>query len=103
MKDKQELLRLVRVIADLIADGRLFNSGLYSRHQLSGFVKSAADDMEALADIRKVRRLDQWDDEHGNVLWWRLPVDEPPYVGTPLDSDWPGYHTHWTPCPEPTV
>ena len=24
---------------------------------------------------------------------------ESPWRGTPLDSDWPGYHTHWTPAP----
>lgn len=48
---------------------------------------------------RVVRELDDWSDAEGCVLWWRLPVDEPPYVGTPGDSDWPGYHTHWTRLP----
>jgi hypothetical protein len=32
---------------------------------------------------------DRWLDVDGAVLWWRLPVREPPYVGTPLDTDWP--------------
>jgi hypothetical protein len=40
-----------------------------------------------------------WHEDIGNVLWWRFPIDEPPYVGTPLDCDWPGYHTHFTPLP----
>lgn len=31
----------------------------------------------------------------------KFPIDEPPYVGTPLDSDWPGYHNHWTPLSVP--
>lgn len=44
----------------------------------------------------KARPLDEWTEERGCVLWWRFPVDEPPYVGSPLDEDWPGYHTHWT-------
>lgn len=44
-----------------------------------------------------------WHEDHGPALWWRFPIDEPPYAGTPLDGDWPGYHTHWTPihCPVP--
>lgn len=37
-----------------------------------------------------------WTEMEGNVLWWKFPVTEPPHVGSPLDDDWPGYHTHWT-------
>jgi hypothetical protein len=63
----------------------------------------------------------EWTEEDGPVLWWKFPVTEPPWVGTPLccgrtmrvriccglDSNeielthdepgdgWPGYHTHW--------
>lgn len=72
----------------------------------------------------KVRALDEWHEDDGPVLWWEFPVNEPPYVGTPLDlprtvqlsvfvklgenyqwlipvgGGWPGYHTHWTPMPE---
>lgn len=33
--------------------------------------------------------LDEWHEDHGSVLWWLLPVQEPPYCGTPLDDDWP--------------
>lgn len=39
----------------------------------------------------------------GDVMWWRFPIDEPPWLGTPGDSDWPGYHTHFTPCPAEPV
>ena len=42
---------------------------------------------------------EEYDDDLGPVTWWRFPVDEPPWVGTPNDSDWPGYHTHFTPQP----
>lgn len=42
-----------------------------------------------------------WHEEAGNVLWWKFPVSEPPYVGSPLDSEWEeGYYTHWTPLPQ---
>lgn len=49
-----------------------------------------------LARTPKVIPLSEWHEEDGNVLWWKFPVDEPPYVGTPLDNNWPGYHTHFT-------
>lgn len=45
------------------------------------------------------RPLADWHDDHGEVLWWKFPIDEPPYCGSPLCMDWPGYHTHWTPLP----
>ena len=41
--------------------------------------------------------IDEWHEDYGAVLWWKFPIEEPPYCGTPLDGDWPGYHTHWTP------
>jgi hypothetical protein len=43
--------------------------------------------------------FESWSDDDGVVLWWVFPIQEPPYVGSPLDSEWPGYHTHWTPLP----
>lgn len=49
------------------------------------------------AAAKKARPLADWHEEFGVVLWWRFPVDEPPYCGSPLDDEWPGYHTHWTP------
>ena len=49
------------------------------------------------------RPLEEWHEDYGDVLWWKFPIEEPPYVGSPLDMAWPGYHTHWTPIslPEP--
>ena len=46
-----------------------------------------------------VRPLEEWWEAYGDVLWWKFPIEEPPYVGSPLDENWPGYHTHWTPIP----
>ena len=42
------------------------------------------------------RPIEEWNEDLGDVLWWKFPVEEPPYVGSPLDEKWPGYHTHWT-------
>lgn len=70
----------------------------------------------------QARPLSEWHEGHGDVLWWKFPIEEAPYVGSPLDlgytieitvrthtddklmrtnvGGWPGYHTHWTPLPE---
>ncbi len=46
---------------------------------------------------------EQWHEDDGPVPWWRFPVVEPPWAGTPNGSDWPGYHTHFTPLPPAPV
>ena len=46
---------------------------------------------------------EQWHEDDGPVLWWRFPIVEPPYSGTPNDCDWPGYHTHYTRLPPAPV
>jgi hypothetical protein len=45
----------------------------------------------------------QWREDDGACLWWRFPIEEPPWCGDPRDEDWPGYHTHFTRimCPLP--
>ena len=48
-------------------------------------------------DARRARPRCEWHEDIGPVLWWKFPVDEPPYCGTPLDAEWAGYHTHWSP------
>jgi hypothetical protein len=45
--------------------------------------------------------ISHYHEEYGPVLWHLFPIVEPPWVGTPNDSDWPGYHTHFQPLPEP--
>ena len=47
------------------------------------------------------RPLEEWHEDYGDVLWWKFPIEEPPYVGSPLDEKWHGYHTHWTFIPIP--
>lgn len=54
------------------------------------------------------RPLDDWYEDIGPVVWWSQDSEsdydawrgEPAWIGTPLDDDWPGYHTHFTPHPE---
>ena len=50
------------------------------------------------------RPLEEWHGDVGDVLWWRFPIQEPPWVGSPLDDDWvDGYYTHWTPLDPPDL
>jgi hypothetical protein len=44
-----------------------------------------------------------WHEEDGPVLWWKFTVVEPPYVGTPLDDDFPKGVTHFTPFVVPIM
>ena len=48
--------------------------------------------------------LDAWHEDDGFVTWWTWRdgqwLGEPSYIGSPLCSDWPGYHTHWTKHPD---
>lgn len=55
----------------------------------------------AYKELMTVRPELDWCEEMGNVLWWKFPIQEPPYCGTPLDDDWPEDHTDWTPLPCP--
>jgi hypothetical protein len=53
------------------------------------------------------RNLGEWHEDDGPVMWWawngRDWAGEPAWIGTPNDSDWPGYHTHWTGHPEQPI
>lgn len=51
---------------------------------------------EAAKQEQPLRPIQHYHEDMHDVLWWRFPVEEPPYCGTPNDSDWPGYHTHFT-------
>lgn len=50
------------------------------------------------------RQLGEWHEDDGPVMWWAWNghgwAGEPAWCGQPTDSDWPGYHTHWTPHPQ---
>ena len=50
---------------------------------------------------KQPRPLSEWSEAEGRVLWWRLPTTEAPWLGRPVDVDWPSQHTHWTPVTVP--
>lgn len=58
---------------------------------------------QALALATTLRPLYEWHEGYGNVLWWTLPIVEPPHIGSPLDDEpsLPDHVTHWTPILAP--
>jgi hypothetical protein len=36
-------------------------------------------------DLFQAHPFNDWHEDLGDVLWWRLPVQEAPYCGSPLD------------------
>ena len=107
-KERAELLGLVakmmRELAALDADlARVRRSHALALDGIEVLAASLAQAEEAVALAREAyqvpRSLDDWHEDIGPVLWWFFPVQEAPWCGGPNDSDWPGYHTHWTPLP----
>ncbi len=48
------------------------------------------------------RPEEEYHEDMGDVIWWKFPICEPPYVGSSLDCDWiDDYYTHWTPLAIP--
>lgn len=59
-------------------------------------------------DSRIARPLADYHEDMGSVLWWKFPIEEPPYVGSPLDvrwqqNNWDAYYTHFTVLTIPTT
>ncbi|WP_182422048.1 hypothetical protein [Aureimonas sp. ME7] len=56
------------------------------------------------AGLQLARPIDEWHEDYGPVIWWAWEngqwMGEPAWIGTPNDSDWPDYHTHWTAHPK---
>jgi hypothetical protein len=100
---KKEVRRLMRVIARTTREGTLFHSGIYTKGELADVIEAAISESTTLDEMTVVRPQAAWAASHGPVLWWKLPVTEAPYLGTPRDAGWPGDHTHWTPLPTPSL
>lgn len=64
-------------------------------------IKLANDSANILQDIINraltAFKKEAYHEDMGNVLWWKFPVEEPPYVGSPLSYDWSDRYTHFTP------
>jgi hypothetical protein len=48
-------------------------------------------------DANEPRPIEEWHEDYGDCLFWKLPIEEPPYCGSPLDSGFTDdYYTHFT-------
>lgn len=56
----------------------------------------AITDTTLLERVKIPRSIEEWGEDYRDCLWWSFPIVEPPYCGTPLDSDFPDYVTHFT-------
>ncbi len=80
----EEIVELSTILHSIV------NGAYTERALLYGVAKR-----KAASVMKRLFTLEEWHKDIGPVLWWKLPVEEPPYYGTPLDSSWPNCHTHW--------
>lgn len=58
---------------------------------------AARKENERYREVLEPIPAEEWHDDDGYVVWWRLPVEEPPYVGSPMCDDFTfNYYTHYT-------
>lgn len=63
-------------------------------------VTEILDTLAEYEDNNEPRPIEEWGEDYGDCLWWRFPIEEPPYCGNPLDSEWDeknygDYYTHF--------
>lgn len=49
-----------------------------------------------IAVPKYAHHIHEWDPSDGPVLWWRDPIKEPPYVGTPDDDGFDEGYKWWS-------
>jgi|688.fasta_scaffold01261_16 hypothetical protein len=109
--DDKQCGRVLRHLLDIVNRGSLFRvvwGMLVLLDPANRCVDSNAatiehhPDANAGLEAKNACPAEEYHEDMGNVLWWLFPIDEPPYVGMPIDDDWPGYHTHFTRliCPD---
>lgn len=101
------ILKERREAADVI--GKLVNALEIAKQELTfhhialPVIRGQIIDGALEAGMAKAQPLSEWHEDVGPVVWWWFARDTHPqeasWIGTPLDDDWPGYHTHWTAHP----
>ena len=70
--------------------------------EVPGLTATLDEARHEVAELLRLHPRDEYDeDRDGFVLWWRVPINEPPFVGTPYFDDFPEHTTHWTRLPVP--
>jgi len=101
-KDIQRVLEKLNEVYSLemrLADGKVISSEC---EPIIKIIRQLLAEKEQLASIvchyETFEHIDDYHEDEGCVLFWKLPVVEPPYCGTPNDTGFlEGYYTHWTP------
>lgn len=55
--------------------------------------------IEGLKELERAKRaipIEEWHEDYGDCIWWTFPIEEPPYVGSPLEDNFPDGFTHFT-------
>lgn len=69
----------------------------FSGEDKASVMERDGDTLQELVDkVTILRPISEWCEELGDCLWWKVPIDEPPYCGSPLNDDFPWYVTHFT-------
>ena len=90
MINRREFERCMNIVI-----GCVMGSFLESKEKHKIVEKLREIDLKVIECIQ-YKELDEWSEDDGSCLWWKLPVEEEPYVGSPLHCDFPDYVTHFT-------
>lgn len=63
--------------------------GVCAGHAAERFLAAPPDGAEVREAAERLHPYADWHEDDGPVLWYAVPVEEPPYCGEPLFSDWP--------------
>lgn len=90
------LLEALQLSIQFRRSGALIEVSAATINQLAMALRILGLELEAVTSPVAARPRAEWHEDMGPKLWWRFPVEEPPFAGTPLDEDFPEAFTHFT-------
>lgn len=97
--DAQELAAALAEIGVGLVDTNRDRCWIDERVYSDALLRRREEEARRLA-FHQPRLEAEFHEDMGYGVWFRFPIDEPPWIGSPLCDDWPGYHTHFTPLPD---
>lgn len=91
---KSQLTALQSELDEVITEGNGMKEALKRVNKELEQVKKERDNV--IAYYETFHPIEEWREDYGCVLWWRFPIEEPPYCGTPNDTDF--YPDNGEPC-----
>jgi hypothetical protein len=68
--------------------------------QFKRVLRTLAETRKELASVTTLHPAKEYHEDYGPVLWWAVPIQEPPYCGTSLDDGFDDdYYTHFSRIP----